>query len=370
MILGIDVSTLNETRAVGLRYFVDGKEVEPVSYIHDNNGVSIMRLRLWIDPYDEAGRPYGGGTVDLDGFIKIAKEGLEKGYQILLDFHYSDFWCDPGKQFIPKAWAGLDIDELAEKVYEYTAKTLKTLQNEGIYPYGVQIGNEITNGTLWPLAKLTPNPEGGKRLGYPNLIKVLRKGVQATREVSPNSLIVIHLERSGDQHTYKEYFDELTEAKLDFDVIGISFYPYWHGTFDMVFSNVDMLKERYKKPVWIVETSYGFTTLPSTNQLETFTPLINSDLLSLDNIYAPFPLTPEGQLQFTTELLAKAKEHGVDAVMWWEPFWLPKKGLTWATVEGETYTHETDKPTNNEWANQCLFDYEGNALPSLFAFHV
>ena len=372
MILGIDPSTYFETLEAGARYYVDGKEVEPLSYLHDRNGVSVMRLRLWLDPFDEEGKPYGGGTVDYPMLLRLAKEGVAKGYKIMLDFHYSDFWCDPSKQFLPKAWRSLGFKEILSEVYRYTKKTLESLQNEGIYPDSIQIGNEITNGMLWPLAKLTSKGDdpSDPREGYENLIQVLRQGLKAAREVCPKSKLVIHLERSGDQRVYREFFDEVTKAKLDFDVIGISFYPYWHGTFQMVFDNVDALKERYHKPVWIVETSYGFTIAPGSNQDEDFKPLINEEFLSQDHVYAPYPITLEGQRDFTRELLRLAKEHGVGAVMWWEPLWLPLKGLCWATKEGEEYTHETEKPTNNEWANQCLFDYDGNATPALFEFKV
>lgn len=370
MILGIDVSTILETRAAGAHYYVNGKEIEPISYSHDEHGVSMMRLRLWLNPFDEEGHPYGGGTVDLPTVIAIAKEGLSKGYQILLDFHYSDFWCDPGKQFIPKAWRNYSLDQIVDAVYEYTVETLKTLQNEGIYPYAIQIGNEITNGMLWPLAKLIDHGPGVKRGNYESLVRVLKSGVKGAREACPKSKLVIHLEKSGDKQIYREFFDEMTANDLDFDIIGISFYPYWHGTFDMVFDNVDMLKERYRKPVWIVETSYGFTIAPGTNQSEEFKPLINEEFLSQDNVYAPYPITLEGQLAYTENLIAYSKKHGVEAIMWWEPFWLPLKGLEWASKIGEAYTHETEKPTNNEWANQCLFDYDGNATPAFFAFKI
>ncbi len=369
MILGIDSSTILETREAGARYFVSGEEVEPISYMHDHNGVSLLRLRLWMNPYDEQGRPYGGGTVDYPSFVKMAKEGMEKGYKILLDFHYSDFWCDPSKQFLPKAWRDFTIDQAVEGIYEYTKKTLTDIQKDGIVLDSVQIGNEITNGMLWPLGKLTPNPDG-KRGNYESLIRLLKAGVKAAREVMPKTRIIIHLEKSGDQATYREFFDEVSAAKLDFDIIGVSFYPYWHGTFDMVFDNIDAVKARYHKPVWIVETSYGFTTKASTHLHETFVPLLSDNLLSQDNVYAPYPITLEGQLAFTKELFKRAKEHDVGAIIWWEPFWLPLAGLTWATKIGEEYTHETDKPTNNEWANQCLFDYEGNATPAFFAYKI
>ena len=368
MILGFDASSILESRACDSHYYVEGKEIDPITYSHDVNGVDLMRLRIWVDPYDENGTPYAGGTCDLPSVIKMAKEGVEKGYKILLDFHYSDFWCDPGKQFLPKSWEHLSLTQLIEKLYEYTSETLKSLQKEGICPHSIQVGNEITNGMLWPYGKLIYMGEDVIRGNYDALIMLLKAGVKACREVCPDAKIVIHLEKSADKKIYKEFFDEMLVGGLDFDIIGLSFYPYWHGTFDMVFENIDMLKARYHKPIWIVETAYGFSLEKAYDQGEEFIPWINEESYNKIEIYKPFPLTKEGQKDFVRELLRECEDHGVDAIVWWEPFWVPKKGLMWASKCGEEYVHETHKPTNDEWANQCLFDYDGNANPAFFEY--
>ena len=129
-------------------------------------------------------------------------------------------------------------------------------------------------------------------------------------------------------------------------------------------------KKRYQKPIWIVETAYGFTLENAEDKGEIFKPWVNAQLLSEENTYQPLPLTKEGQAEFVKELLRRGYLNGVDALIWWEPFWIPRKGLTWATIEGETYTKETYKPTNDEWANQCLFDYEGNATPAFYLYKI
>ena len=368
MFLGIDASTQKEVDEKSPHYFYNGKEVEPFSFLHNHNGVKSMRLRLWLDPYDENGRPYGGGTVDFRAWLELAKRAKKAGYDILLDFHYSDFWCDPGKQFIPKAWRGLDAKQVAEKVYEYTKKTLLDIGKEGIEVPYIQIGNEITNGMLWPLGKLGERGADGLRSNYDNLALFLRSGVKAAREVLPEAKLIIHLEKSYDVPLHQEFFEQIIKRGVDFDIIGLSYYPYWHGTFPMFFANVDNLRDKFAKPVWIVETGYGFTMEPFLANGNYGDNLISEKFFTQQNVFRPYPLTKEGQKDFIVNLLRKAKEHGVGAIYYWEPFWLPLPGLCWASEEGEAFTGETGKPTHNEWANQCLFDYEGNATPGLDAY--
>ena len=361
MILGLDCSSLLDVRAAGAKFTVQGKPVEPLTYFHDVAGLDLLRLRLWVDPYDEQGHPYGGGTNDYATFLSLAKEGICKGYRILLDFHYSDFWCDPSKQFLPKAWRGLDFEQLCAAFDEYTRKTLTDLKKEGIPLYAVQVGNEITNGMLWPCAHLDDAGEGKPRTGYDRLCRLLRLGANAVNELYPNAKVVLHLEKSGDQATYREFFDQMVTHEVPFDVIGMSYYPYWHGKFDDLFANIDALRERYGKPIWIVETAYAFTAeMPYEDDR-------SQEVLDAGMIF-PFPRTKQGQRDFLLGLMEEGKHHEVGAILYWEPLWLPLPGLTWATLEGETYTNETHKPLHNESACYCLFDYEGEATPACLAF--
>ena len=361
MRLGIDTSSLLETRKAGGRYFVNGQEVEPLAYLHDHNGVDILRLRLWVDPHDEEGRPYGGGTCDLQTFLALAKEGVEKGYAILLDFHYSDFWCDPAKQFIPKAWRGLDLPHLVEKLGEYTRETLKTVKEAGIPLYAIQIGNEITNGMLWPVGHLEGGENGAKRTNYDALCALLSRGIKEAKAICPEAKIVIHLERSFDQNVYREYFDELLAHHVEFDVIGMSYYPEWHGSFDMVFSNVDLMKKTYGKPIWIVEFAYPFTEEIAYEE--------SKGAPAVEYSYPlPYPCNQQGQADYIAELIRLGSLHGVEALFYWEPLWLPCPGLTWATKVGEAYTGETDKPCANEWAAKGLFDFQGEATKALWVY--
>ncbi len=368
MFLGIDASTQREVDAKNPHYFYGGQEVDPWRFMFSHNGVKGMRLRLWIDPYDEEGKPYGGGTVDFPTFLALAKRAKEDGYHILLDFHYSDFWCDPSKQCIPKSWRGLSLEETATKLYEYTKKTLLDIKKEGIeIPY-IQIGNEITNGMLWPLGQLVWQGEGKVRRGYDNLAVLLQAGLRAVKEVLPFAQTVIHLEKSYDVATHEEFYREILLRGTSFDIIGLSYYPYWHGTFEMFFKNVNNLQKKFHKPVWIVETGYGFTMEPFVLNGNYGDNLISEDFFKQGNVYRPFPLSKEGQRSFVKELIARVKLNDIGAIYYWEPFWLPLEGLEWASKEGEKYIGETNKPTHNEWANQCLFDYDGNATPALDEF--
>ena len=367
MILGIDASSLIETRACGGRFYVDHQEVDPLKFVCDENGVEILRLRLWVDPYDKDGHPYGGGTSDLKTFLSLAKEGIKDGYKILLDFHYSDFWCDPAKQAIPKAWQGLDYLALKERLVAYTIETLKTIQGEGVELYAIQIGNEITNGMLWPICHLDDG-KGEGRKGYDKLCPILKEAALAIRSLLPSVRLMLHLERSYDIEVYREFFDQMVAYDVPFDIIGMSYYPYWHGTFEMLFANVDALKQRYEKPIWIVETAYGFSVEATRVGNEEVKPLVDENFEFGLGVDKPYPLSKDGQAVFIQELIKHSVAHDVEAIVYWEPFWIPRPGSTWATIQGETYVNETNKPIINEWANQCLFDYEGNANPALFVY--
>jgi arabinogalactan endo-1,4-beta-galactosidase len=371
MILGVDASTQLEVEAKHPKYTYQGKPIDPWAFAHDHNGVSSMRLRLWLDPFSPEGAPYGGGTNDYKSFVLLARRALKAGYTILLDLHYSDFWCDPSKQTLPKAWAHCDLDQAAAAVYAYTRKTLLDAKRDGIPLIGLQIGNEITNGMLWPLGKLSPVEGQSVRSGYDALTKLLKAGVKAAREVDPKLPLIIHLENSGNIPLHHEFFSEVLKRGLDFDIIGLSYYPYWHGPFEGLAANIDYLSATFHKPIWIVETGYGFTLEPYVNEGGFHDPLLSEKYLkNLPSSCQPYPLSQEGQRDFLDTLLPLAEKHGVKAIYYWEPFWLPLKGLNWANPAGEAYTHELNKPTANEWANQCLFDYSGAATLAFDHFKI
>lgn len=365
MRLGIDVSTYYETMAHNAKYYDGGCEIEPLEALR-LNGVDCMRIRLWVDPYNASGKPYLGGTCDLPNALRLCKLAKQKGYGIMFDFHYSDFWADPGKQFVPKAWRGLSFDELVDTVRKYTDETLRVLKQHDVELEYIQVGNEITNGMLWDYGKLTDNGDG-KRGNYENFIKLVNAGISACRAVYPKSKIILHLERSHDQVVYNEFFTEMAQNNVDYDVIGFSYYPYWHGTFEQFFANVDMCK-KFGKEMAVVELGYAFTVEPFIQTEHGGATLVLGNDEMAEAFSKRYSITPEGQARFTHDFLQLAEQHGISSVFWWEPLWLHGDGTQWASYEGEEYIGETDKPTRNEWANQCLYDYRGNKLPAFDEF--
>lgn len=364
MILGIDVSTYLEELEHGAKYFADGVEVDPLDLFRAN-GVTHMRVRLWHNPKDENGVEYLAGNCNLDTVLKLSKLAVSKGYKLLLDLHYSDFWADPGKQFLPKAWRGYDLERLERAVYEYTVSVMRAFKEQDLALDMVQVGNEITNGFMWPVGKLEID---GVRGNYDSFCALLKAGIRAVREET-DARVMIHLERSNDQGVYDEFLTEMKNRSVDYDVLGVSYYPYWHGTFEQFFANMNNCK-KYGKEIVVAELGYGFTT--DSYQLgDSGTRLVidNATVSALETAKT-YPLTPDGQACYLRDFLALAKENGLSGVFYWEPLWIPGEGICWASPEGQKYIGEEGKSTLNEWANQCLFDYEGNKLPAFDQFRI
>jgi arabinogalactan endo-1,4-beta-galactosidase len=363
MILGIDASTYLEELAHGAKYFDGDRQVEPLEEFV-KNGVNHMRIRVWNHPYSPDGEPYLAGTADLDNYVKLGKLAKAKGYHLYMDLHYSDFWADPGKQFIPKEWEGYNLDQLTEAVYSFTKHCLEVAIREGVAPEMVQVGNEITNGILWPVGKLWVDD---KRGNYENLTRLLDAGCRACRETLPSAKIMLHLEKSNDKEIYQEFFTEMEKAKIDFDVIGASYYPFWHGTPDELFENLNACR-RFRKEIMICELGCGFTTKGYFLNGSECRLVIDESQSRVPGFSSIFPMTPEGQKSFVHYIMKRARENSIDGVFYWEPVWIPGEGICWASEAGQKYIHEEGKTTYNEWANQCLFDYEGRKLPAFDEF--
>ncbi len=364
MILGIDASTHLEEMAHGARYFDGTRQIDPLDAFRDN-GVSYMRIRVWNDPYSPEGEPYLAGSCDLDNYLRLAALAKEKGYRLLMDLHYSDFWADPKKQRIPKAWEGLTLEEMVDAVYRFTRHCLHTAAAAGVAPQMIQVGNEITNGFLWPVGKLE-RPDG-TRGNYEAFCRLVEAGCRACREAAPQAQIVLHLERSNDKAVYQEFFTEMEKAGIDYDIIGASYYPYWHGTPQELFANLNACR-RFGKELMVMELGYGFTTEPYLLDGEPRRLVIDEERAYVPGITERYPMTPEGQAAFVKDFLAMARENGIGGVFYWEPAWLPGEGICWASHAGQAYIHEEGLSTSNEWANQCLFDYQGKKLPAFDNF--
>lgn len=357
-IKGMDISTLLEVEENGGKFYDHGKEGDLLDILkaYDTN---YVRLRLWNDPYSEDGKPYGAGTNDLEKTIILAKRAKKAGMKILLDYHYSDFWADPGKQNVPKAWRGMNAEELTQAVYDYTVETLNVLKEEGVLPDMVQVGNEITNGLLWPY---------GLKPEYDNIAKFVTSGIRAVKSVSKDIVIMIHLDNGGNHEMYVDWFDNYCKRGEDFDVIGLSYYPFWHGSMKQLCDNMNDIAIRYDKQLVIAEVSMGHT-MEDYGKYEKLEPSERKGYATRAELVAKIehPMTIEGQVQFMKDFLKcveEVPENRGRGFFYWEPAWIPVPGVHWATWAALEYTREAG-PLGNEWANQALFDYDGNALPAL-----
>jgi len=357
-IMGADVSMLSQIEESGGKYYDQGIEGDGLEILK-SHGVNWIRLRLWNDPTDSNGNPLGGGNNDLQRTIQMATRAKSLGFKVLLDFHYSDWWADPGKQDMPKAWKDLGTDELNQAVYDFTAEAIQKLTEAGATPDIVQIGNEVNSGLLWPAGKTWS--EGNEVVGgYDGFASLLSKGIQAVRDNDPNKAdlqnrikIAIHLADGGNNDLYHTVFDELTKRNVDFDIIGLSYYSFWHGPLDRFINNMNDVSERYQKDILVLEAAYPYTN----DDADGYANLVSGGVLDLGGYKA----TVQGQATAIRDIIEAVhnvpNERGL-GIFYWEPEWIPIKGAGWATGQG------------NAWENLAMFDFDGNALPSLNVFNL
>lgn len=375
--MGADVSMLDQLEKAGASFSDENGRKGDCLAILKAGGVNWIRLRIWNDPVNaqdvveggkvlsRAGDPVGGGNDNLAAYIRIAKRAKKLGLKVAVDFHYSDFWADPGKQYAPRAWQGLDLETLKKELYRFTDTSLKTMRSAGAMPDMVQVGNEVDNGFIWPVGKLYPSGEE-KVGGMDAFVALLKEASRAVRANDPAAAakpgtpahakrikIMIHLSSGGDQAMYRKTFDPIVAAGVDFDVIGLSFYPYWHGKPGDLSGNMAALASRYKKEMIVAEIAYAWTTDDADGFPNSFGP-------GLDRL-GGYKATPQGQATAIGDIIAAAADapngKGI-GVFYWEPDWIPFPGVGWRTGEG------------NNWENQALFDFTGRALPSLKVFRL
>ncbi|ACB74447.1 glycoside hydrolase family 53 protein [Opitutus terrae] len=317
--IGADVSFLRQAEARGVRFKDDGV-AKPGLQIFRDHGYNWIRLRLFHTPSTQP-RPLPN---DLAYTISLAQDAKALGYKFLLDYHYSDTWADPQKQFPPKAWENLSTAELIQAVHDYTRDTIAALRDAGVMPDMVQIGNEITPGMLWPHGKLPENWDT-----FAALVKAGIRGVDSGRGDAPRPLIMIHIDQGGNRARTQAFFDPLLQRGVEFDVIGQSYYPWWHGSLLELRDCLAFTAERYRKDIILVEVAYNWRPAEYRDRP------------------APFPETPEGQREFLEEVqrAVLATPHGLGkGVFWWEP-----------AVAGFL-------------SRRGMFDDDGNALPVIRVF--
>lgn len=355
---GMDLSTLLELERCGAKYYDNGEERDLLA-IMKSYDVDTIRIRLWNDPWSETGESYGAGENDLKTSLEIAKRVTTAGFGVLLNFHYSDFWADPGKQIKPKAWADYGVKELEQAVYDYTLESMRTFLDAGVNITMVQVGNELSNGLLWPEGKV-PN--------YDNIATFVNAGIRAVRKADATIPVMIHLDNGGNNALYREWFDNFTKRGEDFEIIGLSYYPFWHGSLQMLNDNMNDIAERYGKDLVIAEVSMGYTM----EDYKNYEKLSDEERKGYATRPAlvekiEYPMTKQGQYDFMEDFLNRIshiKGGKGKGFFYWEPAWIPVPGSGWATPASLKYMNDPG-PCGNEWANQALFDYDGNALPTL-----
>lgn len=340
-IKGADISSLEAVEDYGGTFYdFDGKKTDAIEFLMEN-GCNYFRLRVWNNPTKSFD---AGDYCSPEHTIEMAKRIKKAGGYYLLDFHYSDWWADPKNQSVPEEWKGMSKEEMIQAVYDFTAEVLTDLEKADAYPDMVQIGNEIRNGMLWNYGS-TDSPE--------TLAALINSGIAAVRDTTPagqDTKIMIHVQDGGYVGETEEFFTMLEKNGVtDYDIVGLSYYPYWHGTFADLKENINNIYSKFGKEVVVAETAYPFTNDNADDKRNLVT---NEELETVG-----FDASVENQkLMFELVMNIVANCEGGLGVFYWEP--------TWLAVEGAGVA----KGSGNEWENQTLFDFEGKPLESIKAF--
>ncbi|MDY7396321.1 glycosyl hydrolase 53 family protein [Aureibaculum sp. 2210JD6-5] len=304
-VFGADLSFAKQAKENGFEFKEDGAE-KPFLEIFKEHGYNWIRLRLFHNPnIGQYNLPN-----DLDYTIQLAKEAKKQGFKFLLDYHYSDTWADLAKQYTPKAWEGKTGEELVKEVFEYTKTTMLAFRDAGVFPDMVQVGNEISNGMLWPFGKLPENWDG-----FAALLQSGINGVYASCGNNPCPEIMIHIDKGGDKDFTKYFFDKIETYGIKFDVIGQSYYPWWHGSLLDFRECLNFTANTYQKDIVVVEVAYNYARQEYKDKK------------------APFPETPQGQKEFleaVNKIILNVSDGRGKGLFWWEPA-APNKGFSTRT---------------------------------------
>lgn len=332
-VLGADISSLKKSEDLGGIYKdADGAPGDALQILKAH-GLNYARLRVWVDPAD--------GYHNKARLLQIAPRLKSLGIKLLVDFHYSDNWADPGKQNKPAAWEDYNFEQLTQAVYDHTYDVCRSLAAQGAPPDMVQVGNEINSGLLWP---------DGDYNHFDNMAALLKAGYRAVKDCSSDTPVMLHIAEGGDNDLARWWFDNITRRDVPFDVIGISYYPFWHGSLMQLQANLNDISARYDKDVIVVETAYAFT---------------ERDNDGFPNIAEPklatpgYPFTPAGQRAMLRDVMAvvRAVDNGRGlGVFYWDATWIAVPGNGW---------DNTNPAAGNAWENQALFDFDGRVLPAL-----
>lgn len=363
---GMDVSAVLALENSGVKYYNFDGEEQDVFMTLAQAGVNYIRLRVWNDPYDENGNGYGGGNNDVATAITLGQRATQYGMKVCIDFHYSDFWADPKKQFVPKAWEGMDIDEKSDALYNFTLESLTQILEAGVDVGMVQVGNEINNGMCG-------------ETDVANVRKLLTAGSKAVREAAANSgkdiLVAVHYTNIDDMKKLDTLLTGLQVREIDYDIVGLSFYPYWHGTMEDLKNAITHVREAYGKKVYVAENAYCYTAEDGDGA--------SNSVEGTDDLAEGYSASVQGQANEVRDVCAAASETGAEGIFYWEGTWIPvgpadadnsaiweKYGSGWASSYASDYDPKDAGQYygGSSWDNQAMFDFTGHPLASLNVF--
>ena len=361
-ILGMDASCVPSLEKGGVQYYNKEGQAQDVFQILADAGINYIRVRVWNHPFNEEGHGYGGGNCDINNALQIGKRATQYGMRLMVDFHYSDFWADPGKQTAPLAWQDMSVAEKEEALYAFTCDSLTQLKNAGVDVGMVQIGNETNAG----LAGETQWEAMGK---------LFSAGAKAVRDTLPEALVAVHFTNPEKPGTYEYYGKQLAKYQVDYDVFATSYYPLWHGSLENLQNVLKKINETYGKQVLVAETAHPYTPEDMDHHPNTVGA----------GTRTPHPMTPEGQAAWVRDVAnAVAQTPGGTGVFYWEGTWIPAGGSNFAENQRLWETNGSGWATSyagtyDPWdagryyggcavENQAFFDSKGMALKSLEVF--
>lgn len=364
-IRGMDISSLIAEEESGVVYYDEDGNARDLFEILADAGVNYIRVRIWNHPYDADGNGYGGGNCDVEKAVQLGRRAAEHGMKLLVDFHYSDFWADPNKQYAPTEWARKDAAEKAELINEFTYQSLKTIYEGGANIGMVQIGNEINNGMCGVYddddkMSLLASASGAVR--------------RFSIETSSDIKIAIHYTQVDDAAGTMKKAEQLKSHDVDYDVFGISYYPYWHGTMENMRDVLKDIRTHYGVETCVLETAYLSTDEDGDNF---------GNSVAAEEALTGYPADPQGQAKMIRDIMSYACEAGALGVFYWEGAWVPvgsdydsnkaiweEHGSGWASSYASGYDPQDAGKYfgGSSWDNQAMFDFSGKALPSLNVF--
>lgn len=341
-LVGGDISMLPKYEQGGAIYKDrNGNTIGSILPYFGEQGWNAMRVRLFVNPENASSSDKEEGVIQDLNYVKaLGKRIKDAGYVFVLDLHYSDSWADPGKQTVPAAWSGASVDYLQDSVYNYTKRVMEEMIAAGARPDFIQLGNEITGGMLWPTGQVYPTggaPEGGS---WENFAAYQHSASTAVREVSPKTKIILHVE----MHNINQpggFFSNCESYGVDYDVMGLSYYSAYHGTFANLNAALNKMEAASSKPIMIMECGYGYAwALPGTNY----------------DLTATYPYSNEGQKNFTIAMIAALKQHSrVKGLFWWWPE-ANEFNIPWANHVTGSWWNGSLFNNNNGIAQDALYE--------------